>query len=86
MLPTVEATQTATAVARIVSTPTPKPVIPLERKPLPSIPWKNYLAPTLAFGLLLALLSTIDPRPAALHELEKLGDQWMEITKEENHG
>ena len=84
MLPKVEATQTATAVARMVSTPTPKPVIPLERKPLPPIPWKNYLAPTLAFGLLLALLSTIDPRPAALHELEKLGDQWMEIRQDEN--
>jgi hypothetical protein len=83
MAPTVEATQTATPIVRIVSTPTPKLVLPLERKPLPSIPWKNYLVPTLVFGLLLALLSTIDPRPAALHELEKLGDQWMEITKEE---
>jgi hypothetical protein len=84
MLPTVEATQTVTAVVRIVSTPTPKLVIPPGRKPLPSIPWKNYLVPTLAFGLLLALLSTIDPRPAALHELEKLGDQWMEIRQDEN--
>ena len=83
MLPTVEATQTATVVVRIVSTPTPKLVPPLERKPLPSISWKNYFVPTLTFGLLLALLFTIDPRPAALHELEKLGDQWMEITKEE---
>lgn len=64
----------------ILNTPVPEVSDP-PFKGKPALPVWNCLIPILILLLLLALLSTIDPRPAALNELEKLGDRWIEITE-----